>query len=63
MTGLEVLIKEACPYMLAEWINRISNGGVFCAEYIQQLEDSCFDRSSVTSCQECWERFFGSEVK
>lgn len=63
MTGLEVLIKEACPSMLAEWIYRMSDGGVFCSEYIRQLEDSCFDRSSITACQECWERFFGSEVE
>lgn len=61
MTGMEVLIKEVCPYMLAGWINRISKDGVFHGEYIQRLEDGC--REGAISCRECWNRFFESEVE
>ena len=60
MTGLEVLIKDVCPYMLAEWLNRIDSAGVFHGEYIQRLEDGC--RQGAISCRECWDRFFETEV-
>lgn len=58
MTGLEVLIEDVCPYMLAEWINRIDDAGVFSREYIQQMEDWC----DVVHCRNCWEKFLNGEL-
>lgn len=61
MTGMEVLIEDVCPYMLAEWLNRVNGAAVFREEYIQRLEDGC--RQGAISCRECWNRFFESEVE
>lgn len=58
VTGLDALVADVCPYMLAEWINRINYAGVFSGDYIRKLEDSC----ETWSCRECWEKFLKEEV-
>ena len=60
MTGWQALTGIMCPSMLAQYLNRISEGGLFSGDYIDALDNHCpYDTATDHAlCNKCWMDFF-----